>query len=107
MMMKRIVLACLAAACGAAGAQTPDQTREEMQKQLNQQVMNSPFNAGDVKKAENYAEDALRKGIQPVGTPPQYWQPGWTCANLTGYAYYNYADYQNCVYYHRYYHRYW
>jgi hypothetical protein len=33
--------------------------------------------------------------------------PGWTCTNLTTYAYYNYGDYQNCVYYHYYYHRYW
>jgi len=108
MMTKRMVFAGLLALSGTVLAQqSTDQTKEEMQRALNQQVMNSPFNAGDVKKAEAYADDALKKGIEPVPTPPQYWQPGWTCGNLTGYAYYNYYDYQNCIYYHRYYHRYW
>ena len=79
----------------------------DLQKQLNQQVMSSPFNAGDIKKAEAYAEEAKKANVQLVPRPPAYWGPGWTCANLTSYRYYYYNDYRNCVYYHRYYGHYW
>ena len=100
--------AVLSAASGlACAADDADKAREEMQKSLNAQVMNSPFNAGDMKKAEAWAEEAKKKGVTPVPKPPAYWQPGWSCANLTTYAYYNYGDYRNCVYYHHYYRRYW
>jgi hypothetical protein len=95
-------------ATGVASATDADQkAREAMQKQLNQSVMSSAFNPGDADKAEAYAEEARRKNLQPVARPPTYWAPGWTCANLTTYAYYNYGDYRNCVYYHRYYGYYW
>jgi hypothetical protein len=88
-------------------AQAQQQTREEMQKALNAQVMASPFDPGDVKKAEAYAEEAKKQNIQPVATPPAYWVPGWTCGNMIGYGGYLYGDYRACVYYHHYYGRYW
>ncbi len=84
-----------------------DKARDDMQKQLNERVMAAPFDAGDINKAEEYAAGAMAKKVQPVARPPAYWAPGWTCANLTTYAYYNYVDYRNCVYYHRYYGYYW
>lgn len=90
-----------------APALADDATRRAMQEQLNAEVMSRPFNAGDVQKAEQYAADALKRNIKPVSTPPPYWQKGWTCANLTGYRYYNYSHYRNCVYYNRYYGSYW
>jgi hypothetical protein len=108
--MRRTPLGLLALLCAAApalAADPPAPSKEEMQRQLNQQVLNSPFNAGDIDKAQAYAEDAYRRRILPPPHPPAYWVPGWTCNNLTTYSYYSYGDYQNCVYYHYYYHRYW
>lgn len=94
---------------GAALAGDDDAAREEMQRKLNAEVMATPFNPGDIKKAEAWAEDAKKQGVAPQPQPPSYWQPGWTCASLIGYRayYYSYSDYRNCVYYHRYYGRYW
>jgi len=90
-----------------ASATAAPQTREELQKSLNEQVFSAPFDPGDVEKAEAYSEESKKKGVSPVGSPPAYWLPGWTCASVAGYAYYNYYDYRNCVYYHYYYGRYW
>lgn len=84
-----------------------DAARAEMQRSLNAEVLASAFNAGDVKKAEAYADDALKRGLQPVAQPPDYWQPGWDCAALTRYRYYVYSHYRDCIYYHRHYGRYW
>ncbi len=89
------------------GAALAQDDREAMQRKLNEAVMAAPFDPGDVNKAEAYAEQAKKQNVQPVAQPPTYWAPGWTCANLTTYAYYNYGDYRNCIYYHHYYGRYW
>lgn len=96
-------LAWAAAAC----ADEADKARQEMQHALNQQVMAAPFNPGDVKRAQGYAEQAKKQGVVPAQQAPAYWQPGWTCGNLIAYPYYNYGDYRNCVYYNHYYGRYW
>ncbi|MGJ8669609.1 MAG: hypothetical protein ACSHXK_08995 [Oceanococcus sp.] len=92
-----------------AGLLEPAQaeTATEMQQRLNQEVMNSEFDAGDIKKAEEYANAALKRGEKPVMVAPNYWQPGWACSHLTRYRYYNYRHYRNCIYYRRYYGRYW
>ena len=84
-----------------------ERAREEMQQQLNKEVMAKPFNPGDVDKARAYAEGARQQNVTPAAQPPAYWVPGWTCANLTTYHHYSYGDYQNCIYHHRYYGRYW
>lgn len=111
-----LLLAGLLSVIGTIGAAAADdvasktdtaKTREEMQKALNQEVMSTPFNSGDIKKAETYAQEAKKNNVAPVPQPPTYWVPGWTCFNLTAYRYYRYLDYQNCVYYHLYYGRYW
>jgi len=102
-------LVWLAAAGGAipVPAADADAAREEVQKALNAQVMSTPFNAGDIKKAEAYAVEAKRKNLQPVAQPPAYWLPGWTCASIASHAYYSYVAYRDCVYYHHYHGRYW
>jgi hypothetical protein len=97
----------IATLCNARANDDADKAREEMQRRLNEQVMSTPFNPGDVKRAEAFAEQAKRKGIPPIPSPPSYWQPGWTCANVAGYAYYNYMDYRNCIYFNRYHGYYW
>lgn len=84
-----------------------DDARAAMQRELNATVMDAPFDPGDVNKAKAYADEAIKKKIKPVTTPPSYWQPGWNCGHLTRYHYYRYSHYRNCVYYHRYYGHYW
>ncbi len=104
----KLPLACvLSAIAMAASAADTDQAREEMQKALNAQTMATPFNAGDIKKAEAYSEEAKKQGVVPPAQPPSYWGNGWTCNNLISYQYYYYNDYRNCIYYHHYYGRYW
>jgi len=84
-----------------------DAARAAMQQSLNAEVFAAPFDPGDVDKAKAYAEEALKKKVKPVVTPPSYWQPGWSCARLTRYHGYQYNHYRNCIYHHRYYGRYW
>ena len=79
----------------------------EMQRRLNEQVMSQPFDAGDVEKADAYANEAMKKHLPPSGRVPSYWEQGWTCDDMTRSPYYSYRDYRDCVYYHRYHNRYW
>lgn len=97
----------LAGFSAAASAASSAEERAEMQRRLNEEVMSRPFDAGDVAKADAYAEEALKKKVRPVERFPSYWQPGWTCAHITRSPYYRYSDYRDCVYYHRYHGRYW
>lgn len=71
---------------------------EAMQKALNQEVLDKPFNPGDKAKVDAYLEDSIKKGVKPNETKPQGWAPGWTCNNLV----YSYRAYRDCRYYHRY-----
>jgi len=73
-----------------------------MQKALNQEILDKPFNPGDKAAVDAYLEDAIKKGVKPIETKPQGWAPGWTCNNLV----YSYRAYRDCRYYHRYHGRY-
>ena len=108
-MYRRTLLLLMAglASLAAHAADDGAAERARMQRALNEQVMSAPFNAGDIKKAEDYAEQAKKQGVLPVPRPPAYWAPGWTCSSLPAYVGYVYTDYRNCIYYHRYYGRYW
>lgn len=76
-----------------------------MQKQLNQQVLEKPFSVEDEKKIDAYIQDAMKKDLQPeVKNAPDYWQPGYTCANIYSYGW---RAYRNCRYYLRYHGSYW
>lgn len=73
---------------------------EAMQKKLNQNVFERPFNPGDKASIDAYLEQALQKGtVPPQVMPPASWQPGWTCNNLMN----SYDQYRNCLHYHQYY----
>ena len=72
---------------------------EAMQKQLNQKVMERPFNPGDKAEMDAYLLQALKNGTLPSQQRPPNWQPGWTCNNLMS----SYYQYRNCLHYHRYY----
>jgi len=76
----------------------------EMQKRLNEQVMEKPFSVEEKAKIDAYIEDAMKKDLKPPGQPPATWRQGYTCSDLRASSYY---DYRNCLYYHRYYGRYW
>ncbi len=78
----------------------------DMQKKLNQETLDKPFAVEDVAKIDTYINDAMKKNLQPKQTPPNGWQPGYTCDSYYRgrYSYYGYRD---CMYYHRYYGRYW
>ncbi|MFZ5502323.1 MAG: hypothetical protein ACOY3V_02145 [Pseudomonadota bacterium] len=77
-----------------------------MQKQLNKEVMEKPFSAGDMAKIDAYVADAMKKNLKPVEKPPATWnwQPGYTCNSIFGFGWRAYGD---CLHYHRYYGRYW
>lgn len=71
-----------------------------MQKQLNQNVFERPFNPGDKASIDAYLEQALKNGTAPPQVhPPTNWQPGWTCNNLMN----SYDQYRNCLHYRQYY----
>lgn len=73
---------------------------EAMQKQLNQVVLDRPFNLGDRAAIDAYLQQAIKNNTPPPQTqPPVTWQPGWTCGNLM----YSYYQYRNCLHYHQYY----
>jgi hypothetical protein len=107
MELHKVALAAALIPLAAFAGESADKAREDMQRALNEQVMATPFNPGDIRKAQAWAEEAKKQNVAPVAQPPSYWQPGWTCGHLTGYAGYYYGDYRNCIYYHHYYGRYW
>lgn len=72
---------------------------EAMQKAMNQQTMERPFNPGDKAALDAYLAQALKSGLPPPQQAPANWQPGWTCNNLMN----SYYQYRNCLHYHRYY----
>jgi len=77
----------------------------EMQKKLNAEVLEKPFSVADEAKIDAFIKDAMKKDLKPeVKKAPDYWQPGYTCANIYSYGW---RAYRNCRYYRRYYGRYW
>ena len=79
-----------------------DDSIEEMQKKLNQGVMQKEFSVEDTAKIDAYIKDAMKKDLKPQEKPPAGWRPGYTCADL-----HNYYEYRNCLYYYRYHGYYW
>ena len=72
----------------------------EMQKQLNQDVMDKPFSVAEESKIDAYIQNATKSGSKPAEYKGRNWQPGYTCGDLRAYSYYEYRD---CRYYHNYY----
>ena len=93
---------CVIALSSQAAVFADDKDLEEMQKKLNQGVMEKPFSVEDTAKIDAYIKDAMQKDLKPKQEQPQTWRPGYTCANL-----HNYYEYRDCMYYYRYYGHYW
>jgi hypothetical protein len=85
----------------------PEDTEEDamarMQAQLNQEVMSKPFLAEKPKEVDAYIKNMLDKKVTPPEYSGTYWRPGYTCRDLLRY---NWTQYRNCRYYHRYHGRY-
>jgi Ni/Co efflux regulator RcnB len=97
----------IAALCSSAPALSASaQDKAEMQRQLNAETMQKPFAVEDATKVDAYVTEAMKKNLQPRQAAPSYWQPGYTCDSYYR-NHYNYIDYRDCIYYHRYYGRYW
>ncbi len=98
-----IVITCTVAIVMGVGGMLWAGEKEDMealQKQLNKQVLEKPFNPGDAAALDTYLQQAVKNNTQPPQTqPPAGWQPGWTCNNLM----YSYSQYRNCRHYHQYY----
>ncbi len=89
----------------AAAFANEEEEMAAMQRQLNAEVMEKPFSAADEAKVSAFMKDAMAKDLKPeVRKAPNYWRPGYTCANIYSYGW---SAYRNCRYYRHYYGRYW
>lgn len=75
---------------------------EAMQKALNKEVLDRPFNPGDKAAVDQYVEDAMKNNEIPEEYTGKDWKKGYTCNNLIGSLY----RYRNCRHYYRHYGRY-
>lgn len=79
----------------------------EIQKRLNAETMDKPFQVEDAAKVDSYIQDGMKKDLKPNPTAPANWGPGYTCDSYYHHYSYNYYGYRDCMYYHHYYGRYW
>ncbi len=78
--------------------------RSDMQKRLNEQVLEKPFSVESEANLNAYIEEATKRGTPPKSEPSKYWRRGYTCGDLRRYSW---TDYRDCSYYHHYYGYYW
>jgi hypothetical protein len=80
-----------------------DEELARMQAQLNAEVMSRPFLAEKPKEVDAYIKSMLEKKVKPPEYVGSHWRTGYTCRDLLRY---NWTQYRNCRYYHRYHGRY-
>lgn len=80
-----------------------DDEMARMQAQLNGKVMSQPFLAEKPKEVDAYIKSMLEKKVPPQEYTGSHWRTGYTCRDLLRY---NWTQYRNCRYYHRYHGRY-
>ena len=101
--MKKIILVLfsvsLAFVSGLGWGATEEEEMEAMQKQLNKQVMEQPFQAEQPEKVDAYIKEAMKKNLKPPEYKGRHWQRGYTCHDLLRWSWY---EYRNCMYYYRY-----
>lgn len=74
-----------------------------MQAELNKEVMSRPFLAEKPAEVDAYIKSMLEKNVKPPEYSGTHWRQGYTCRDLLRY---NWTQYRNCRYYHRYHGRY-
>ena len=98
-----ISFASIAFASHAQQDSTEDEQLARMQAQLNANVMAQPFLAEKPKEVDAYIKGMLEKKVKPPEYVGSHWRSGYTCRDLLRY---NWTQYRNCRYYHRYHGRY-
>ncbi|MBS3965286.1 MAG: hypothetical protein KGZ80_12505 [Methylomonas sp.] len=76
----------------------------DIQKRLNEEVLQKPFSAETEANLNAYIQEATKRGTPPKTEPSRFWRRGYTCADLRRHSW---TDYRDCSYYHRFYGRYW
>ena len=84
-------------------ASEEDDALAKAQAQMNAEVLSKPFLAERPKEVDSYIKSVLEKNVKPPEYSGSYWRPGYTCRDLLRY---NWTQYRNCRYYHRYHGRY-
>lgn len=106
--MRRVVFAFSFLLASVWSTQSFSQTEAELaavQNQLNKEVMEKPFSVEAEEKISAYIQDAMQRDLKPEATKaPDYWKPGYTCADIYNYGW---QAYRNCRYYRHYYGYYW
>ncbi|PPD35691.1 MAG: hypothetical protein CTY19_01180 [Methylomonas sp.] len=74
--------------------------RAEIQKRLNEQVLDKAFSVESEANLKSYIEDATKRGLPPKSEPSKYWRRGYTCGDLRRYSW---NDYRDCRYFNSYY----
>ncbi|GJL64872.1 MAG: hypothetical protein NPIRA04_35260 [Nitrospirales bacterium] len=104
--LKHLVSLVVVLSCVFVGAHVVLADDEEdlaaMQRALNKEVMERPFNPGDQAEVDRFVEDALKKNQIPQEYTGKDWKRGYTCNNLR----YSFSRYRNCLHYYRYHGRY-
>ena len=77
-----------------------DEAREQMQRQLNNEVVNKPFFAEEPEKVDAYIKEASKKNLKPKEYTGPHWRAGYTCHDMLRYSW---QEYRDCSYYHHYY----
>ena len=98
-----ISLATIAFSSTASQDSSEDEELARMQAQLNGEVMSKPFLAEKPKEVDAYIKSMLEKKVKPPEYIGTHWRTGYTCRDLLRY---NWTQYRNCRYYHRYHGRY-
>lgn len=96
-------LSSFAFSCLALQDTSEDEELARMQALLNGQVMSRPFLAEKPKEVDAYIKSMLEKNVKPPEYVGSHWRTGYTCRDLLRY---NWTQYRNCRYYHRYHGRY-
>jgi hypothetical protein len=98
-----ICLASITFSSHALQDTSEDEELARMQAQLNAEVMSRPFLAEKPKEVNAYIKGMLEKNVKPPEYMGSHWRTGYTCRDLLRY---NWTQYRNCRYYHRYHGRY-
>ncbi len=79
-----------------------DEDLAAMQRALNKEIMERPFDPGDQAEVDAFVEDALKKNNMPEEYTGKDWKKGYTCNSLK----YSLSRFRNCLHYYRHYGRY-
>lgn len=97
--------AVLAALLALAASASPcrAESAADVQKRLNEQTLSQGFSVREESELKAYLDEATKKGVVPKPYTGSHWRRGGTCEDLRAYSW---TEYRDCMYYHRYYGRY-